>query len=87
MLNDPVDSNDRNSDLEQWGRYRAELHQFILKRIRNPAVADDLVQDVFVKALTQRHQLKSPGKLRPSRRLPRVLTRIVGVERGASPPD
>jgi len=51
-------------ELGPWARYRAELHRFILKRVGDPSKADDLVQDVLAKALTQQHRLQNPSRLR-----------------------
>lgn len=48
-----------------WQMYRAELLRFALKRVRDKAIAEDIVHDVFIKAYTRRKDLKDPGKLRP----------------------
>lgn len=48
-----------------WSEYRARLHRFIRKRVDDPLLADDLVQDVFVKAYGQREQLRGQEKLLP----------------------
>lgn len=50
---------------EMWREYRELLYRFILKRVSDPAVAEDLVQDVMVKLLTQRDSLRDGAKLRP----------------------
>lgn len=36
-----------------WSAHEAELHHWALRRLRNPAEADDLMQDLFLKALRQ----------------------------------
>ncbi len=48
-----------------WQAYRAELYRFILKRVRNKALAEDIVHDVLIKAYTQQAMLKDRRKLRP----------------------
>ncbi|MGH7628848.1 MAG: RNA polymerase sigma factor SigZ [Gemmatimonadales bacterium] len=48
-----------------WQTYRAELLRFVLKRVRDKALAEDMVHDVFIKAHTRRSDLRDPGKLRP----------------------
>ncbi len=48
-----------------WQAYRAELFRFVLKRVRDDMLAEDIVHDVFIKAHTHWHDLKDPGKLRP----------------------
>jgi RNA polymerase sigma-70 factor (ECF subfamily) len=50
---------------QAWREYRQLLYRFILKRVSDPAVAEDLVQDVMVKMLTQRDSLRDGAKLRP----------------------
>jgi len=36
-----------------WTRHQAELRNWVRHRLRNPAEADDLMQDLFLKALCQ----------------------------------
>jgi len=48
-----------------WRAYRDALYGFVLRRVDDPAAAEDIVQDVLVKAYTQRGTLKAPSKLRP----------------------
>jgi RNA polymerase sigma-70 factor (ECF subfamily) len=48
-----------------WSEYRARLHRFILKRISDPAVAEDLVQEVLAKAYDNLERLKDREKLLP----------------------
>jgi RNA polymerase sigma-70 factor, ECF subfamily len=50
---------------QMWQEYRQLLYRFILKRVSDPAVAEDIVQDVMVKMLTQRDSLRDNAKLRP----------------------
>ncbi len=50
---------------QMWREYRQQLYRFILKRVSNPAVAEDLVQDVMVKMLTHRDSLRDGARLRP----------------------
>jgi RNA polymerase sigma-70 factor (ECF subfamily) len=44
--------------------HRGELYRFVLKRVRDAAAAEDIVQEVLVKAYTQQGTLKEPSKLR-----------------------
>jgi RNA polymerase sigma-70 factor (ECF subfamily) len=44
--------------------YRDELYRFVLKRVRNEAAAEDIVQEALVKAYTYRETLKEPSRLR-----------------------
>ncbi len=48
-----------------WQAYRAELLRFVLKRVRDASIAEDLVHDVFVKAHSRWPDLKDPDRLRP----------------------
>ena len=50
--------------LEQiWNEFSGKLGQFIRARISDPATAEDLLQDVFVKLHNHINQLKDPTKL------------------------
>ncbi len=37
-----------------WDEHEAELRQYFINKVSEPAIADDLLQDVFVKALAQK---------------------------------
>jgi RNA polymerase sigma-70 factor (ECF subfamily) len=50
---------------QTWREYRQQLYHFILKRVSDPTVAEDMVQDVMVKMLTHRDSLRDGAKLRP----------------------
>lgn len=39
--------------LEAWTSHERELHAFLLGQVRNAALADDLLQEVFLKALRE----------------------------------
>lgn len=38
---------------EAWQAHEAELHRWLLSRVQDAALADDILQDVFVKALRE----------------------------------
>jgi len=50
---------------QTWHEYRQQLYRFILKRVSDPTVAEDIVQDVVVKMWTHRDSLRDGAKLRP----------------------
>lgn len=53
-----------NKSLEQiWNEFAAKLGRFIRSRVADPATAEDLRQDVFVKIHQQLGQLRDPAKL------------------------
>ena len=53
-----------NATLEQiWREFAAKLGQFIRARVADPATAEDILQDVFVKIQARLGQLKDPAKL------------------------
>lgn len=53
-----------NATLEHiWDEFAAKLGQFIRARVNNPATAEDILQDVFVKIQARLDQLKDPAKL------------------------
>jgi RNA polymerase sigma-70 factor (ECF subfamily) len=53
-----------NATLEHiWHEFAAKLGQFIRARVNDPATAEDILQDVFVKIQARLDQLKDPAKL------------------------
>jgi RNA polymerase sigma-70 factor, ECF subfamily len=48
-----------------WRAYRVELLRFVLKRVRNKTLAEDIVHDVLCKAYGRQDTLKDFRKLRP----------------------
>jgi len=55
----------QNTPEQMWREYRATLHRFIRKRINDPIIAEDLVQEVLLKAFSQLDRLKKKEKLLP----------------------
>ncbi len=53
-----------NATLEQiWREFAEKLGQFIRARVSDPATAEDILQDVFVKIQQRLGQLQDPAKL------------------------
>ena len=53
-----------NPTLEHiWHEFAAKLGQFIRARVSDPATADDILQDVFVKIQKRLGQLQDPARL------------------------
>lgn len=53
-----------NATLEHiWQEFAEKLRQFIRTRVNDPATAEDILQDVFVKIQARLGQLKDPAKL------------------------
>ena len=52
-------------DTSAWQAYRTSLFHFVLKRVANPADAEDLVQEVLVRAYTNFATLQDATKVRP----------------------
>lgn len=46
-----------------WAEHRSRLRSYIAQRVRDPSVADDILQDVFLKAHLSLHTLKSRGSV------------------------
>jgi len=46
-----------------WHEFAVKLGQFIRARVADPATAEDILQDVFVKIQTRLGQLEDPAKL------------------------
>lgn len=49
---------------EVWTRYSEDVKRFILSKVKEPAIADDIVQDTFLKIHTKLHTLKDLNKLK-----------------------
>lgn len=47
-----------------WETYNEELRQFVGRRVNNAMDADDVLQDVLLKAYRQQHQLDDPTRIR-----------------------
>lgn len=54
-----------NSELDNhfWGEYRTTLYRFILTRVNDPIIAEDIVQDVFIKVYERLNTLKDQKKI------------------------
>ncbi len=51
-------------DEQTWHSYRSELNKFILLKIKDPDSAEDIVQEVLIRAHLNRDKLKDSNKLR-----------------------
>ena len=65
--------------LAAWDRHHDEIYAFLLDATRNPAVAEDLLQDAFIRLLREVRSSRSPQQLRAW--LYRVAANLV-VDRG-----
>ena len=48
-----------------WNLYATDLKKLIISKVKNTAVADDLLQDTFIKIHTKLHTLNDISKLKP----------------------
>lgn len=48
-----------------WNKYSADLKQFIISKVNDKTIADDILQDSFIKIHTKLHTLKDLKKLKP----------------------
>lgn len=54
----------RSGDIQLiWEEYHSKLHYFINKRLNNPSLADDILQEIFMKICSKIDILKSPDKI------------------------
>ncbi|MFY0603205.1 MAG: sigma-70 family RNA polymerase sigma factor [Flavobacteriaceae bacterium] len=49
---------------EVWTLYSEDIKRFILSKVKEPIIADDIVQDTFLKVHTNLHKLKDLSKLK-----------------------
>lgn len=47
-----------------WTKYHLDLQRFIISKVKNITVADDILQDTFIKIHTKLHTLKDITKLK-----------------------
>lgn len=50
---------------ELWAEFGGPLRRFIAKRVRDERDADDLVQEVFLRAHVALHDVRDPDRVRP----------------------
>lgn len=55
----------REIDARLWEEYRLALSRFVLTRVGDPTIAEDIVQDVLIKVYKQLSTLKDRGKILP----------------------
>lgn len=48
-----------------WKKYSDDVKRFIISKVKNKTVADDILQDTFIKIHTKLHTLKDITKLKP----------------------
>jgi RNA polymerase sigma-70 factor (ECF subfamily) len=48
-----------------WNLYSADVRHFILSKVKDAVVTDDLLQETFIKVHTKLHQLEDATKLKP----------------------
>ena len=49
---------------EVWTQYSEDVKRFIVSKVKEPAIADDIVQNTFLKIHTKLHTLKDLNKLK-----------------------
>ncbi|QOD62135.1 sigma-70 family RNA polymerase sigma factor [Polaribacter haliotis] len=47
-----------------WTKHHLDLQKFIISKVKNKTIADDLLQDTFLKIHTKLHTLKDESKLK-----------------------
>jgi RNA polymerase sigma-70 factor (ECF subfamily) len=55
----------RSIDRQIWNEYRTRLHRFVRKRVTDRNLAEDIVQEVFVKAYAHLNELADRQKILP----------------------
>ncbi|QFI38495.1 RNA polymerase sigma factor SigZ [Moritella marina ATCC 15381] len=50
--------------LSEWQNHKTQLRGYVSKRIDDADAVDDILQDVYIKASSNLHQLKSTGSLK-----------------------
>ncbi len=55
---------ENHDNTQFWQEYRVVLHRFIINRINDPIAAEDILQDVLLKAFRHLHTVNDKGKVR-----------------------
>jgi RNA polymerase sigma-70 factor (ECF subfamily) len=50
--------------ITEWKSHKSELKRYVEKQITDPNVVDDILQEIYIKASNNLHQLKVRGSLR-----------------------
>lgn len=50
--------------LSEWQNHKTQLRSYVYKRVDDASVVDDILQDVYIKASSNLHQLKSQDSLK-----------------------
>ena len=50
--------------ISEWQNHKAQLRGYVSKRIDDADAVDDILQEVYIKASSNLHQLKSKGSLK-----------------------
>lgn len=50
---------------EVWKTYAEDLRHFILSKVKDAVITEDILQDTFIKVHTKLHTLKDESKLKP----------------------
>lgn len=50
--------------ISEWQNHKTQLRSYVIKRIDDTDAVDDILQDVYIKASSNLHQLKSKGSLK-----------------------
>ncbi|WP_299113078.1 sigma-70 family RNA polymerase sigma factor [uncultured Winogradskyella sp.] len=48
-----------------WDKYSADIRRFILSKVKDETISDDILQDTFIKVHTKLHTLNDDTKLKP----------------------
>ena len=48
---------------EVWNQYSEDVKRFIISKVKESSVADDILQDTFIKIHTKLHTLKDSQKV------------------------
>lgn len=59
-----METHSRNAETKTWQAYRDALFRFVLLRVGEETAAEDIVQEVFLKAHARQGTLREPSKLR-----------------------
>jgi len=50
--------------ITEWKNHKSELKRYIEKQVKDQNFVDDILQEIYIKASNNLHQLKAKGSLR-----------------------
>jgi RNA polymerase sigma-70 factor (ECF subfamily) len=64
VASNSMETQHNNAEVTKWQEYRDALYRFVLSRVSDETAAEDIVQEVLLKAYVRQGTLREPSRLR-----------------------